>query len=326
MNRTETEQDEIEEMADDNIKREKFVDDVKKSLVKTLTVCLTPKEVAKIQREFEKNVKYQEAQSSSGNTDDVPSLISDIVTSQMDKPPPHTESSSIVTINRIGDDFVKPEFMRVEKENPFLPFPDPDKKRPKHVSKELKVFEQTFTRTKHMEKVQRNLERQKRRADRSDRNKKYPGFGEVHNPSNEKMKRKAEKKLEKEMRRMNRAGLLKKANVSKEEKDLMNELILVADNSVSKSLSSSEHNLIDSSQYSQDFKEQMEENNHPQTNLTFDASDLFSSTVKTQTYEKPVTEKLNCVNKLESINEFELQSDPFSSQNFLDDLDTLLEM
>ena len=326
MNRTETEQDEIEEMADDNIKREKFVDDVKKSLVKTLTVCLTPKEVAKIQREFEKNVKYQEAQSSSGNTDDVPSLISDIVTSQMDKPPPHTESSSIVTINRIGDDFVKPEFMRVEKENPFLPFPDPDKKRPKHVSKELKVFEQTFTRTKHMQKVQRNLERQKRRADRSDRNKKYPGFGEVHNPSNEKMKRKAEKKLEKEMRRMNRAGLLKKANVSKEEKDLMNELILVADNSVSKSLSSSEHNLIDSSQYSQDFKEQVEENNHPQTNLTFDASDLFSSTVKTQTYEKPVADKLNCVNKLESINEFELQSDPFSSQNFLDDLDTLLEM
>ena len=331
MNRTETEKDEIEEMADDNLKREKFVDDVKKSLVKTLTVCLTPKEVAKIQREFEKNVRYQEAQSSSGNTNDMPSLISNIVTSQVDRPPPHTESSSIVTINRIGDDFVKPEFMRVNKENPF-PFPDPDKKRPKHVSKELKAFEQTFTRTKHMEKVQRNLERQKRRADRSDRNKKYPGFGEVHNPNNEKMKRKAEKKLEKEMRRMNRAGLLKKANVSKEEKDLMNELILVADKSVSKSLASSasEYNLIDSSQYSQDFKKQVEENHHPQslsrTNLTFDASDLFSSTVNTQTEEKPVAEKLNCVNKLETINEFELQSDPFSSQNFLDDLDTLLEM
>jgi len=328
MNRTETEQDEIEEMADDNIKREKFVDDVKKSLVKTLKVCLTPKEVAKIQREFEKNVRYQEAQSSSGNTKDVPSLISNIVTSQVDRPPPHTESSSIVTINRIGDDFVKPEFMRVNKENPF-PFPDPDKKRPKQVSKELKVFEQTFTRTKHMEKVQRNLERQKRRADRSDRNKKYPGFGEVHNPNNEKMKRKAEKKLEKEMRRLNRTGLLKKANVSKEEKDLMNELILVADNSASKSLASSasEHNLIDSSQ---DFKKQVEVNYHPQslpqTNLTFDASDLLSSSFKTQTDEKPVAEKLNCVNKLETINEFELQSDPFSGQNFLDDLDTLLEM
>ena len=332
MNITETEADELEEMADDNMKREKFVDDVKKSLVKTLTVCLTPKEVARIQREFDKNVRNQEAQSS-GDTNDVPSLVNNIVSSQVGKPPPKSESSPIVTINRIGDNFVKPEFMRVNKENPF-PFPEPDKKRPKHVSKNVKVFEQTFMRAKHMEKVQKNLERQKRRADRSDKNKKYPGFGEVHNPDNEKMKRKAEKKLEKEMRRMNRAGLLKKANVSKEEKDLMNDLILVAENSDSNSATAVSSvpgdSFIDSSQQPHDLKEQVEANHPPQTlpqtDLTFDASDLISSPVKTQTEEEPipVPEKLNRVNEMDTINELELQSDPFSSQNFDDDLDALL--
>ena len=75
---TEMEEEDIEEMADNSKKREKFVDDVKKSLVKTLEVCLTPKEVAKIQREFEKNVEYQEtlATNSSGGSYDVPTVIS----------------------------------------------------------------------------------------------------------------------------------------------------------------------------------------------------------------------------------------------------------
>ena len=150
------EEEEIEEMADDSLKREKFVDDVKKSLVKTLKVCLTQKEVAKIQREFEKNVGYHEAlanHSGHAAADDVPSHISNIVTRQVDRdrvspgpahesPSPSDESSFI----RTGDNFVKPELMRVNKENPF-PFPAPEMKRPSHVSKELKVFEQTFTRT-----------------------------------------------------------------------------------------------------------------------------------------------------------------------------------
>ena len=337
------EEEEIEEMADDSLKREKFVDDVKKSLVKTLKVCLTQKEVAKIQREFEKNVGYHEAlanHSGHAAADDVPSLISNIVTRQVDRdrvspgpahesPSPSDESSFI----RTGDNFVKPEFMRVNRENPF-PFPAPEKKRPSRVSKEVKVFEQTYTRTKQMEKVQRNLERQKRRAERSmDRNKKYPGFGEVYDPKNEKMKKKAEKKLAKEIRRMNHVGILKKANVSKAEKDLMNELILVAENSVSNSAASSAPEDSESIDSKADNYQTIEPENDETKNLdqflqqndvSFDMNDLLSSTVKSQ-IDPPVVEKHDYYYKMD-INEFELQRDAISSQDFIDDLDTLLEM
>ena len=338
------EEEEIEEMADDSLKREKFVDDVKKSLVKTLKVCLTQKEVAKIQREFEKNVGYQEAlanHSGHAAADDVPSLISNIVTSQVDRdraspgpvqesPSPSDESSFI----RTGDNFVKPEFMRVNRENPF-PFPAPEKKRPSRVSKEVKVFEQAYTRTKQMEKVQRNLERQKRRAERSvDRNKKYPGFGEAYDPKNEKMKKKAEKKLAKEIRRMNHVGILKKANVSKAEKDLMNELILVAENSVSNSAASSAPEDSESNDSKADNYQTIEPENDETKNLdqflqqndvSFDMNDLLSSTVKSQ-INPPVAKKQDYYHKMETINEFELQRDAISSQDFIDDLDTLLEM
>ena len=339
------EEEDIEEMADDNLKREKFVDDVKKSLVKTLKVCLTQKEVAKIQREFEKNVGYQEAlanHSGHAAAADVPSLISSMVTNQVDRdrpslgpplesPSPSDESSFI----RTADNFVKPEFMRVNKENPF-PFPAPEKKRPSQVTKELKVFEQTFTRTNQMEKVQRNLERQKRRAERSvDRNKKYPGFGEVYDPKTEKMKKRAEKKLAKEIRRMNRVGILKKANVSKAEKDLMNELILVAEKNVSISAASS---APDDSEF-HDSKAQKAPTSEPendetkhhdlflqQNDVSFDVNDLLSSTVKSQ-IDPPVAEKYDDYHhKMDTINEFELQRDVISSQDFIDDLDTLLEM
>ena len=338
MNMTEMEETDIEEMADNSKKREKFVDDVKKSLKKTLEVCLTPKEVAKIQREFEKNVEYQEtlATNSPGGSYDVPTVISNIVTSQVERTPPQEPSSS-----KVGDNFVKPKFMRVNDENPF-PFPAPEEKKPKHVSKELKVFEKTFTRTKQMEKVERNLRRQKKRAERSlDKNKKYPGFGEVYDPNSEKMKRKAEKKLEKELRRKNRAVLLKKANVSKEEKDLMNELILVAENSVSNSAMTSaaeDSGFNDSGvgssqswqQPPQDLKE-VETNQFPQllqhNNESFDVSDLLFNTSKSQSVEQDqVVEKNDYYHKMETINEFELQRDAISSQNFIDDLDTLLEM
>ena len=334
---TEMEEEDIEEMADNSKKREKFVDDVKKSLVKTLEVCLTPKEVAKIQREFEKNVEYQEtlATNSSGGSYDVPTVISNIVTSQVERTPPQEPSSS-----KVGDNFVKPKYMRVNDENPF-PFPAPEEKKPKHVSKELKVFEKTFTRTKQMEKVERNLKRQKKRAERSvDKNKKYPGFGEVYDPTNEKMKRKAEKKLEKEIRRMNRVSLLKKANVSKEEKDLMNELILVAENRVSNSATSSaaedsgfNDSGVGSSQTWQQQPEDLkvvETNQFPQllhNDVSFDVSDLLFSTNKSQSVEQDqVVEQNDYHHKMETINEFELQRDAISSQNFIDDLDTLLEM
>ena len=337
MNMTEMEEEDIEEMADNSKKREKFVDDVKKSLVKTLEVCLTPKEVAKIQREFEKNVEYQEtlATNSSGGSYDVPTVISNIVTSQVERTPPQEPSSS-----KVGDNFVKPKYMRVNDENPF-PFPAPEEKKPKHVSKELKVFEKTFTRTKQMEKVERNLKRQKKRAERSvDKNKKYPGFGEVYDPTNEKMKRKAEKKLEKEIRRMNRVSLLKKANVSKEEKDLMNELILVAENRVSNTATSSaaedsgfNDSGVGSSQTWQQQPEDLkvvETNQFPQllhNDVSFDVSDLLFSTNKSQSVEQDqVVEQNDYHHKMETINEFELQRDAISSQNFIDDLDTLLEM
>ena len=58
--------------------------------------------------------------------------------------------------------------------------------------------------------------------------------------------------------------------------------------------------------------------------MSFDVNDLLSSTVKSQ-IDPPVVEKHDYYYKMD-INEFELQRDAISSQDFIDDLDTLLEM
>ena len=342
-------EEDIEEMADNSEKREKFVEDVKKSLVKTLKICLTPKEVEKIKREFEKNVRHQEdLNQCSGDIKDVPSLIGEIVTTKVQKSSPSPESSSS---SKTDDGFVKPKFMRVNQDNPF-PFPAPEQKRPKHVSKAVATFEQSFTRTKHMEKVEKNLKRQKRKAERADKNKKYPGFGEVFDPLSHKMKKKAEKKLEQEIRRMNRVSLLKKANVSNEEKDLINELIQVAESSVSNSAASlaAEEDLLNQSvvEMASSKTHQQNKQSDPvktdshflqnivshtststpiiQNDINFPCDSIKEKTQSPSQEQEPAVRTYGYYHEMDTLNEFEFQNEAISSQNFLDDLDTLLEM
>ena len=66
------------------------------------------------------------------------------------------------------------------------------------------------------------MERQKRKAAKIDVNKKYLGFGQVFDPVKAKLQKKAEKKLERDARRLR---LLKIANGNKEEKGLIYELL-----------------------------------------------------------------------------------------------------
>merc|ERR1712198_392999 len=68
-------------------------------------------------------------------------------------------------------------------------------------------------------------------------NKKYLGFGETFDPKVEKAKKKEQRMLERK-KKYNVLRTLKKANVSNEEKDLMNDLLKVAERSSSSSDSS----------------------------------------------------------------------------------------
>ena len=84
-------------------------------------------------------------------------------------------------------------------------------------SKTLGNFEQTFTRSKQSEKIRKLLKKQMKKAEKAD-NKKYQGFGGQKSHQEEK-KKKPEK-------------VVKKAQVSKAEVDLMNELLTLGDTAV----------------------------------------------------------------------------------------------
>ena len=130
------------------------------------------------------------------------------------------DGHDVVNVNR---SFVKPQFMKVK--NP----PSPIRKAPpmpRHM-----LFEEEYIRNKEvtakkfqkkLKKERRILERQKRKAAIIDVNKKYLGFGQVFDPVKAKLKKKAEKKLERDARRLR---LLKIANGNKEEKGLIYELL-----------------------------------------------------------------------------------------------------
>ena len=130
------------------------------------------------------------------------------------------DGHDVVNVNR---SFVKPQFMKVK--NP----PSPIRKAPpmpRHM-----LFEEEYIRNKEvtakkfqkkLERERRILERQKRKAAKIDVNKKYLGFGQVFDPVKAKLQKKAEKKLERDARRLR---LLKIANGNKEEKGLIYELL-----------------------------------------------------------------------------------------------------
>lgn len=91
-------------------------------------------------------------------------------------------------------------------------------------------FDQAFTRKKQSEKIKKLLEKQKKKAEKLS-NKKYKGFGEKDNPEEELIKKKEEKEQKK------KDSILKKAQVSKSEVDLMKELLKIGEMAVAESKS-----------------------------------------------------------------------------------------
>merc|ERR1712096_255458 len=94
-------------------------------------------------------------------------------------------------------------------------------------------FDQAFARKKQAEKVKRVLEKQKRKAEAgAGSTKKYRGFGETFDPEEEMTK----KKIKKEKKRKNKELVIKKAQVTKAEGDLMKELLNFAETAVADAL------------------------------------------------------------------------------------------
>merc|ERR1719186_2329059 len=94
-------------------------------------------------------------------------------------------------------------------------------------------FDQAFARKKQAEKVKKVLEKQKRKAEAgAGTTKKYRGFGEKFDPEEEMMK----KKIKKEKKRKSKELVIKKAQVTKAEGDLMKELLNFAETAVADAL------------------------------------------------------------------------------------------
>jgi len=91
-------------------------------------------------------------------------------------------------------------------------------------------FDQAYTRKKQSIKIQKLLEKQKKKAEKIS-NKKYKGFGEKVNPEEESLKKKEEKEQKK------RDNIVKKAQVSKTEIDLMKELLKIGETAVAEAKS-----------------------------------------------------------------------------------------
>ena len=99
-------------------------------------------------------------------------------------------------------------------------------------------FDQAFTRKKQSEKIKKLLEKQKKKAEKLSI-KKYKGFGEKVNPEEELIK-KNEKKEQKK-----KDIILKKAQVSKSEVDLMKELLKIGEMAVAEAKSKPLENELD---------------------------------------------------------------------------------
>merc|ERR1719323_1815777 len=136
-------------------------------------------------------------------------------------------------------------------------------------SSTLEVFEKTYTRPKpkNRDKVIKVLAKNKKKAEYFNDKKKYLGFGETFDPEQEKQRRREEKLKKKEQRKqeeIKRIRVLKKANVTLEEKNLMQELMSMAE---------SESMNTDSSNHGDDVSQKM---NHEETSSSFVSEALVS--------------------------------------------------
>merc|ERR1719323_2888986 len=131
-------------------------------------------------------------------------------------------------------------------------------------SSTLEVFEKTYTRPKpkNRDKVMKVLAKNKKKAEYFNDKKKYLGFGETFDPEQEKQRRREEKLKKKEQRKqeeIKRIRVLRKANVTLEEKNLMQELMSMAE---------SESMNTDSSNHGDDVSQKMKMN-HEETRSSF---------------------------------------------------------
>jgi len=311
--------------------KELIIGEVKEELVKTLNICLSQKDVDKIKKEFEKNTKLQSIETNSRLN--LAEVLNDVKIENKNNPATGEESSDEDDVAepeaKVTRSFVKPQFMKVK--NPPSPIRiAPPTPTPSHL-----LFEKEYIRNKELnakkfekklERERKILERQKRKAQKIDVNKKYLGFGEVFDPVQAKLQKKADKKSEREARRMR---ILKKANVTKEEKDLINELLNAAENSSGSVTSPSGMETSDSSQ--SDSSNILESSGIASTNSSFSLDSSSSFNTSNSSYHN---QEALMKNTIENLNAFEFPSnssitDPssntFEEYNY-DDLEDLLSM
>ena len=314
--------------------KELIIGEVKEELVKTLNICLSQKDVDKIKKEFEKNTKLQSIETNSRlNLEEV---MNDVKIENKNNPATGEESSDEDDVAepeaKVIRSFVKPQFMKVK--NPPSPIPikiAPPSPTPSHL-----LFEKEYIRNKELnakkfekklERERKILERQKRKAQKIDVNKKYLGFGEVFDPVQAKLQKKADKKSERDARRMR---ILKKANVTKEEKDLINELLNVAENSSGSATSPSGMETSASSQ--SDSSNILESSGIASTNSSFSLDSSSSFNTSNSSYHN---QEALMKNTVENLNAFEFPSnssiiDPSSNTTCeeynYDELEDLLSM
>ena len=286
----------MEKDTQDQDVKESITGEAKKKLDRRLTVD-SQEDVGKIKKELEENTRTR-LQSRMKNCE-VRITKVEVKESATDKESSSDEENDNDVVN-VTHSFVKPQFMKVK--NP----PSPVRKAPpmpRHM-----LFEEEYVRNKEvtakkfqkkLEKERKILERQKRKAEKIDVNKKYLGFGEVFDPVKAKLQKKAEKKLERDARRMR---LLKIAYGNKEEEeDIINQLLNDAERDASTGSFTSPSETAASSK--PNFCFFLEDSSH--SSFSLDASHLYTSL-------KPIKQEISNMNTLENNNAVEF---PSSSNN-----------
>ena len=149
----------------------------------------------------------------------------------------------------------------------------------KELPESLGNFEQTYTRKKQSEKIRKLLEKQKKNAEKTS-SISYKGFVEKENPKEE-LRKKEEQKEEKK-----KEIIVKKAQVSKLQVELMNELLKIGETAVAQSKSK-----LMEKKYTGDKK--------PATTATFAVNDFEEN----QTLNgQSLSEELDTLFELKSVN------------------------
>ena len=294
----------MEKDTQDQDMKESITGEAKKKLERRLTVD-SQEDVGKIKKELEENTRTR-LQSRMKNCEvriTKVEVIDEVKENATENESSSDEENGNDVVN-VTHSFVKPQFMKVK--NP----PSPVRKAPpmpRHM-----LFEEEYVRNievtakkfqKKLEKERKILERQKRKAEKIDVNKKYLGFGEVFDPVKAKLQKKAEKKSERDARRMR---LLKIANGNKEEEeDIINQLLNDAERDASTGSFTSPSETAASSK--PNFCFFLEDSGIASSHSSFslDASHLYTSL-------KPIKQEISNMNTLENNNAVEF---PSSSNN-----------